>query len=114
MRRTKKNPAGDAALPVIPSELIDQIVKGPMSADAVNAASKAFKKALIERCLGAELSHHLGYSPGAEKPEEASNHRNGTSAEALLVSSKVTPHLRGALLIICIFLMCTKLFNCIE
>ena len=84
MRRTKKNPAGDAALPVIPSELIDQIVKGPMSADAVNAASKAFKKALIERCLGAELSHHLGYSPGAEKPEEASNHRNGRSAKTVL------------------------------
>ena len=84
MRRTKKNPAGDAALPVIPSELIDQIVKGPMSADAVNAASKAFKKALIERCLGAELSHHLGYFPGAEKPEEASNHRNGTSSKTVL------------------------------
>ena len=82
--RKKKNPAADAALPTIPSELIDQIVKGPMSADAVNAASKAFKKALIERCLGAELSHHLGYVPGAEKPEEASNHRNGTSAKTVL------------------------------
>jgi hypothetical protein len=30
-----------------------------MSAEAVNAASMAFKKALIERALGAELSHHL-------------------------------------------------------
>ena len=84
MPRTKKNRASDAALPAIPSELIDQIVKGPMSADAVNAASKAFKKALIERCLGAELSHHLGYVPGAEKPEEASNHRNGSSAKTVL------------------------------
>ncbi len=37
MRRTKKNPAADAALPVIPAELIDQIVKGPMSADAALA-----------------------------------------------------------------------------
>jgi hypothetical protein len=42
MPRTKKNPAGDAALPVIPSELREQMVKGPKSADAVNAASKAF------------------------------------------------------------------------
>ena len=63
MPRKKKNPAADAALPAIPSELIDQIVKGPMSADAVNAASKAFKKALIERCLGAELSEP-GWAPG--------------------------------------------------
>ena len=39
----KKNLAADVALPSIPPELIDQIVKGPMSADAVNAASKAFK-----------------------------------------------------------------------
>jgi hypothetical protein len=38
MPRTKKTRASDAALPVIPSELIDQIVKGPMSADAVNGS----------------------------------------------------------------------------
>jgi hypothetical protein len=34
---------------------------------------------LIERALGAELSHHLGYPPGASKPEPATNHRNGSS-----------------------------------
>jgi putative transposase len=34
-----------AALPTIPKELIDQFVTGPMSAQAVNAASIAFKKA---------------------------------------------------------------------
>ena len=50
-----------AALPNIPKELIDQMVSGPMSAEAINATSMAFKKALIERALGAELSHHLGY-----------------------------------------------------
>jgi transposase-like protein len=35
-----------------------------MTGEAVNAASMAFKKALIERALGAELGHHLGYPPG--------------------------------------------------
>ena len=79
--KTKK---AAAALPSIPKELIDQFVTGPMSAEAVNAASVAFKKALIERALGAELSHHLGYSPGAPKPEEASNHRNGMSGKTVL------------------------------
>jgi transposase-like protein len=44
----------------------------------------AFKKALIERALGAELSHHLGYAPGATKPEDAGNHRNGISAKTVL------------------------------
>ena len=71
-------------LPTIPKELIDQFVSGPMSAQAVNAASMAFKKALIERALGAELSHHLGYAPGTNKPSEASNHRNGASAKTVL------------------------------
>ncbi|AKJ29345.1 IS256 family transposase [Caldimonas brevitalea] len=83
---SKKKPAAgaQAALPSIPKELIDQFVKGPMSAEAVQAASMAFKKALIERALGAELSHHLGYPVGAAKPEEAGNHRNGTSGKTVL------------------------------
>jgi putative transposase len=72
------------ALPTIPKELIDQFVSGPMSADAVNAASMAFKKALIERALGAELTHHLGYAPGAGKPIEAANHRNGATGKTVL------------------------------
>ena len=51
----------------MPKDLIDLFVRGPMSAEAVNAASMAFKKALIERALGAELTHHLGYPAGADK-----------------------------------------------
>jgi transposase-like protein len=78
---TKKKPP--APLPAIPQELIDQFVKGPMSAEAVQAASMAFKKALIERALGAELSHHLGYPPGADKPAKAKNHRNGRSGKTV-------------------------------
>jgi transposase-like protein len=73
-----------AELPTIPKELIDQFVTGPMTAEAVNAASLAFKKALIERALGAELSHHLGYKPGAAKPAPAKNQRNGVSAKTVL------------------------------
>ena len=81
-KTSKTKPA--AALPSIPKELIDQMVGGPMDAEAVNAASMAFKKALIERILSAELSHHLGYLPGADKPSEASNHRNGASGKTVL------------------------------
>jgi len=83
-KTTKAAKAAAAAMPSIPKELIDQFVTGPMSAEAVNAASMAFKKALIERALGAELSHHLGYAPGAAKPEDAGNHRNGASAKTVL------------------------------
>jgi len=82
--KTKRAIAATAALPSIPKELIDQFVTGPMSAEAVNDLSFAFKKALIERALGAELSHHLGYVAGTAKPEAASNHRNGSSAKTVL------------------------------
>jgi transposase-like protein len=81
----KANAAAQAAvLPKIPTELLDQLVKGPMTAEAVEDASRAFKKALIERALGAEMSHHLGYVAGADKPQTATNHRNGNSAKTVL------------------------------
>jgi putative transposase len=78
--------ARSAALPKIPKDLIDQFVAGPMTGEAVNAATMAFKKALIERALGAELGHHLGQPAPAEEPEPAGNHRNGTSAKTVLTS----------------------------
>ena len=81
----KANAAAHAAkLPKIPPELLDQLVKGPMSAEAVQDASTAFKKALIERALGAEMSHHLGYPAGADKPADATNQRNGKSGKTVL------------------------------
>ena len=81
----KANAAAQAAvLPKIPPELLDQLVKGPMTAAAVEDASRAFKKALIERALGAEMSHHLGYPAGADKPQTATNHRNGRSGKTVL------------------------------
>ena len=79
--------AARAALPSIPNELIDHFVTGPMTAEAVNDISMAFKRAVIERALGAELSHHLGYAPGADKPEDAANHRNDTSAKTVLTDT---------------------------
>jgi transposase-like protein len=76
--------ARSAALPSIPKELLDQFVSGPMTGAEVNAASMAFKKALIERALGAELGHHLGYPSGETKPEATSNQRNGTSGKTVM------------------------------
>jgi putative transposase len=84
----KKKPAaaGMTALPSIPKELIEQLTGGttPMTAEQINATTMALKKALIERALGAELSHHLGYPPGTARPEEAGNQRNGKSAKTVL------------------------------
>jgi transposase-like protein len=73
-----------AKLPSIPKELVERFLTGPMTGEALNAAGLAFKQALIEASLNAELSHHLGYSPGAEKPEAVSNHRNGGTSKTVL------------------------------
>jgi putative transposase len=70
-----------AALPSVPKELIDHFVHGPMTGEAVNAATVAFKRALIERALGAELSHHLTHS---DSGSGAANARNGKSAKTVL------------------------------
>lgn len=39
---------------------------------------------LIERALGSELTHHLGYPPGGEKPADSANHRNGSGSKTVL------------------------------
>lgn len=72
-RKTRKAAAAvTAAPPSIPKELIDQFFTGPMSIEAVHAASMAFKKALIKcaawgpSCLIAGATR-LG-RPGPRRP----------------------------------------------
>jgi putative transposase len=87
-RKTKTTAMADqAAQPQIPSELLDQLVTGPMTAGQVQGLFDQFKKALLERALGAEMSHHLGYAPGQAKPEGAGNQRNGKSAKTVLTDT---------------------------
>ena len=73
-----------AKLPSIPKELVEQFLTGPMTGEAINAAGFAFKKALIEASLGAELSHHLGYPPARRSRRRPSNHRNGGTSKTVL------------------------------
>ena len=84
MPRKSKSTSSDAPAPV-PAEILDQFVgQSPISHEELEAAVRRFKKAIIERALGGELTHHLGYPPGGTKPQEASNHRNGTSGKTIL------------------------------
>ncbi len=80
----RKPKAQPAALPAIPAELLEQFDNGPMTAKPINAATLALKKALIERALGGEMNHHLGYPAGAAKPTNATNQRNGKGAKTVL------------------------------
>ena len=85
MRRKQKSLMPDAPLAPVPSEILDQFVRqGPISHEELDAAVRRFKKAIIERALGGELTHHLGYPPGGTKPDEVTNHRNGTGGKTVL------------------------------
>jgi putative transposase len=82
--KAKKVDRDVAKLPSIPKELVDLFLTGPMTGEAINAAGIAFKTALIEASLNAELSHHLGYAPGSDKPDQVTNHRNGGTSKTVL------------------------------
>lgn len=80
----RKRPKGPALEPV-PSEILDHFVgQGPITAEELEATVRRFKKAVIERALGGELTHHLGYPAGGVKPDDRTNHRNGTSEKTVL------------------------------
>ena len=91
-RKPRPETPSDEVLAPISADVLDQIVRdGPLTAAEVDTATRRFKKALIERALGAELTHHLGYPPGVAKPPLTSNHRNGTSGKTVLTDDGPVP-----------------------
>jgi len=85
---SKKTPKAPLP-PIVPlpqeaAQWLDQVVTGPMTAEGVEDVMRSFKKALIERALKAEMSLHLGYSAGDDKPAGEANQRNGTSSKTVL------------------------------
>ena len=79
--------SGKPALPQISAKLLEELIPGPVTKEQFKDIFQNFKKAFIERALSAERSHHLGYGPGQAKPEDATNHRNGSSAKTVLTDS---------------------------
>ena len=57
----------------------------------VDELFRQMKKALMERALAGELTHHLGYAPGEAKPREQPNHRNGTTPKTVLTEEGAIP-----------------------
>ena len=86
--KKKRTVAAQAAargpLPDLPTELLDELVKGPMTASEVQDLMLAFNKAIIERAMGAEMNIHLGYRPGEAKPPEQANERNSASGKTII------------------------------
>ena len=64
-KTTKAAEAAAARLPSIPKELIDQFVNGPMSAEAVNAASMAFKEGMKTSPIYSSFAPTTSFFPPA-------------------------------------------------
>ena len=86
MSRKNTHAATPAKAPFqISKDVLEQLIPGPMSAEGVEALFQQLKKALLERALNAELTHHLGYAKGEPPPaDKGANHRNGSSAKTVL------------------------------
>jgi putative transposase len=71
--------------PVIPNELLDQLLSGvdPKEAFARDGLFDALKKALAERVLNAEMDHHLA----SEAEDGRPNRRNGTGRKTVLTDT---------------------------
>ena len=86
MPRRRKPPTEAASKPnvAIPKELLEQLVKGPMTQGDLESMFRELKKAVIERAMSAEMNEHLGYRPGESKPDGQTNQRNGTSGKTVI------------------------------
>jgi putative transposase len=80
-RKTKETKDLGPALPVS-KELLDQLVTGPMTPEQFENMFRGLKKAVLERALGAELTHHLGTEKEQGAPR--GNHRNGTTPKTVI------------------------------
>jgi putative transposase len=70
----------------IRTELIDELLKDykkPEDMVGENGLLKQLTQALVERALGAELTHHLGYEKHSADGKNSGNSRNGTSPKTL-------------------------------
>lgn len=71
----------------IKPEVLDELLAGVSSPEDLMGDAGLFrqlKKALMERALGAELTHHLGYERGDPAGRGSGNSRNGHSAKTVL------------------------------
>jgi putative transposase len=71
----------------IKAEVLDELLSRVTSPDELlgdTGLFKQLKKALMERALGAELTHHLGYEKGDAAGRGSGNSRNGYSDKTVL------------------------------
>jgi putative transposase len=70
---------------------LDALLGGRRTMGDMDELFRQMKKALRERALAGELTHHLGYAPGEAKPADQPNHRHGTTPKTVLTEEGAIP-----------------------
>lgn len=88
---TKPRKCRESSKPQFDPAAIDTLLGDRKSAEEVEDIFRQMKKALMERILAGELTHHLGYGPGEPKPAAQPNARNGTTPKTVLTDDGAVP-----------------------
>src|SRR5258708_7883281 len=70
---------------------VDALLAGRTSMEELDDLFRQMKKVLMEKVLAGELTHHLGYARGEEKPAAQPNHRNGSTPKTVLTEDGAIP-----------------------
>jgi len=68
-------------------EALDALLGDTKTADELSALFRQIQKRLAERILAGELTAHLGYAPGEDKPADQPNVRNGSTPKTVLTDT---------------------------
>jgi len=71
--------------------VFDALMAGVTRPDQLEDVFRTLKKTVVERMLSAELTAHLGYATGDDKPPTQPNHRNGTTPKTVLTDEGALP-----------------------
>jgi putative transposase len=80
-----------ATAPGFDPAALDALLGERRTIGEVDELFRQMKKALMERALAGELTHHLGYAPSEAKPTDQPNHRNGTTPKTVLTEDGAIP-----------------------
>ena len=86
-----KRPRETPPEPEFAPEALDALIGDTRTPEQLEALFRQMKKRIVERMLGAELTHHLGYARGEDQPVGQGNHRNGTTPKTVLTDDGALP-----------------------
>jgi transposase-like protein len=84
-QKRRELPAG------LTDEALDALTASVQTPEQLEDVFRDVKRALVERVLRAELTQHLGYPEGAERPTGETNARNGTTPKTVLTDEGAWP-----------------------